>query len=622
MNFDLPNLFLRKNLFVTKYSKLIAVSAILIIYLFIMFFTNKIINEFYYQEIKNDLLIKSDVIEKKLRNILLREKNGDKEDQAVLVKLVNNLNMRLHTQIDIYRCNHQTECIIYSYVDDLDKDDKNKLRSQEIEKVGRLGGNSFYVEIEKDLMMDKNKKKLNLLSSIRDNKTNTIFVLKISQVITGLNNYWTMILTVIYLLPMGLLLLICLLVAKKIESNLEEIKKRKKIVTCLNDRIDDSDSNNSIYKTTVSLNQLVNNLLRQKQQLDAFFSSMSEGVLAIDNNDHVLYLNRAVIRLFELEDDDYSGKYVYEICEFSICYDFISNIKNSRGHVVREVILSSVQSQDFTASGNVTNKTFQLSGVPLYDHVGDRIGILIIISDISKAKEIEKQHQDFVSNVAHELKTPITSIKGFVDTIFDQNVTDKEEIFKYLNIVRRQSERLISIIDDLLTLSLLQHKRAKLEFTSVSLFEMIEESIDICSLKLNTKKIDINVICNKHVVLKVNIPLFEQAMVNLIDNAIKYSNDHSRIDIVVNDGDAINVCDGNELVIAVEDKGIGIPANDLDHIFERFYRVDKTRSRKSGGTGLGLAIVKHIVDIHNGKTWVKSIKGKGSTFYISVPRNS
>ncbi|MBF0301117.1 MAG: ATP-binding protein [Oligoflexia bacterium] len=620
MNSYLTNFF-----FVNKYRKLIIVISIFTIYLFIIFFSTEVLKDFYLQEIKSDLLIQSEAIKKKIKPILFNQKNENKENENILSKIITNLSLRSHTQIELYRCNNQIGCENYPNIDDININDKNILLISEIRKAGNSTEHSFYFEIIKDIVIDKNIKTLHLLIPLKDNNKSIVFVLKISQIIVGFHSYWPTILIFICLLPILLLLLILLLIAKKIDSDFRDIKKLKQISEFSNNIKENDNNNSSIYKTTVSLNQLVNNLLKQKQQLDSFFSSMNEGVLAIDNNDNILYINRAVTKLLELSDKEYIGNFVYEIAGLSICYQFITDIKIAKDHIVREVTIKSnsqsISSLSQSLYQNEISKVFQLSGVPLYDHIGDRIGILIIVSDVSKAKEIEKKHQEFVSNVAHELKTPITSIKGFIDTIFDQDVTDKDEIFRYLQIVRRQTERLIAIIEDLLTLSLLQHKRTELEFKIVPLIEMIEESVEICRLKSNTKKININVICNKDIVLKVNLPLFEQALVNLIENSIKYSNDHSKIDIVVNDCDDLSQAKENEIVIAVRDEGIGIPLNDLEHIFERFYRVDKTRSRKSGGTGLGLAIVKHITDIHNGRSWVKSTKGKGSVFYISVPGN-
>ncbi|EKE03644.1 MAG: hypothetical protein ACD_20C00173G0003 [uncultured bacterium] len=235
---------------------------------------------------------------------------------------------------------------------------------------------------------------------------------------------------------------------------------------------------------------------------------------------------------------------------------------------------------------------------------------------LTQIKKLENIRQDFIANVSHELKTPITSIKGYAETLIDGAIHNKEDAQKFVNIILNHADRLNNIIEDLLSLSSLDQESEyeQLSVENSSIKDILTSAIQLCTVKAQSKNIELELSCSANIQALVNPSLMEQAVVNLVDNAIKYSSPASKVLIQ-------GMQEGNEAVIKVIDFGCGIPEAHLPRIFERFYRVDKARSRKLGGTGLGLAIVKHISQIHKGHTTVYSTVGAGSVFSIYLPSN-
>ena len=240
------------------------------------------------------------------------------------------------------------------------------------------------------------------------------------------------------------------------------------------------------------------------------------------------------------------------------------------------------------------------------------------MNDITRLKKLENIRRDFVANVSHEIKTPITAIKGFVETLKDGGVESEEDRERFLNIISNHVNRLEAIIDDLLKLSRLEKDTETdegIKLDSEKIFKIVETAVQVCMPAAEAKNIQISFKCDDNLTARVNAPLLEQAVVNLLDNAIKYSNSSSTV--------SVNAYkDANGISIEVIDEGRGIESKHLPRLFERFYRVDKARSRQQGGTGLGLAIVKHIIQAHGGRVTVKSTYGKGSVFLINIPDNA
>jgi two-component system phosphate regulon sensor histidine kinase PhoR len=263
---------------------------------------------------------------------------------------------------------------------------------------------------------------------------------------------------------------------------------------------------------------------------------------------------------------------------------------------------------------NPEERWLHAHGASLHGSRGQKIGVLIVLHDVTRLRHLENVRRDFVANVSHELRTPITSIKGFVETLVDDGVGDQASAMRFLGIVLRQVNRLDAIINDLLLLSRIErgNEDQRIETDAEPLLQVLQVAQETCEKKAHDKSLQIAVECPCDLVAKINGPLLEQAVINLIDNAIKYSEAGAIIRVIAERDEA-------SAMIRVIDNGCGIAANHLPRLFERFYRVDKARSRELGGTGLGLAIVKHIMTAHQGSVCVESAAGRGSTFTLRLP---
>ncbi len=258
----------------------------------------------------------------------------------------------------------------------------------------------------------------------------------------------------------------------------------------------------------------------------------------------------------------------------------------------------------------------QTHAVALYDGNGSGVGVLVVLNDVTRMRRLENVRSDFVANVSHELRTPITSIRGYVETLLEGAIDDKDNAKKFLEIVLRQSEQLSEIIDDLLALSRIEEtNNREMSFEYQPLLPVLEDALQTCFHKAREKEVSLVVDCADDIQLKINRTLFEQAIVNLLINGITYSEQGGCVTIKVT-----NLMHGEQqcVEIRVIDNGVGIAKEHLPRLFERFYRSDKARNRKLGGTGLGLSIVKHIVQAHQGSVDVKSKRGEGSEFILTI----
>jgi len=345
-------------------------------------------------------------------------------------------------------------------------------------------------------------------------------------------------------------------------------------------------------------------ITKQRNELEAVLSSMIEGVFAVDADGHIMTVNKAAADLLKIDQTDSLGRSVEEIVRNVDLHRFIQKTVESEQLEEADILLPT--------NGN---RYFQLHGVSLSDSQGHKSGAVIVLNDMTRIRRLENIRRDFVANVSHELRTPVTSIQGFVEALLEGGVKEPQQIERYLKIIAKHSNRLNTIIDDLLSLSRLEEdeEKRKISFEQVPLKQVLTGAVELSSVKAAAEKnITVDVVCEDQINAKVNVAFLEQAIVNLVDNAIKYSEPGGTIQVSVQHGD-------KEVAIAVQDEGCGIDKKHLSRIFERFYVVDKGRSRKLGGTGLGLSIVKHIAQIHGGHVTVKSTPGKGSTFTIHLP---
>jgi two-component system phosphate regulon sensor histidine kinase PhoR len=344
--------------------------------------------------------------------------------------------------------------------------------------------------------------------------------------------------------------------------------------------------------------------LRQLAEHEAVLAGMVEGVLAVDPALRILSMNPAAARLFGTDPAAARGRSLLEVARNADLERFVALAAGAREPVEAEI---SVHKQD--------ERRVSLHGNVLYDAAGRALGALIVLNDVTTLRRLENMRRDFVANVSHELKTPITSIQGFVETLVAGKAQTPEEGDRFLRIVQRQAERLGAIIDDLLNLSRIERdtETGEIALQWAELEPVLLAAVQGCEVQARAKEIALELRTAPGLAARVNGPLLEQALVNLIDNAVKYSPEGGRVQV-----EAGETPEG--IALRVQDWGSGIPPQHLPRLFERFYRVDKARSRKLGGTGLGLAIVKHIAQAHGGQARVDSAPGEGSTFTILLPR--
>jgi len=401
-------------------------------------------------------------------------------------------------------------------------------------------------------------------------------------------------------------------VVKKISAPLEELRRGA-------ERFAQGDLNYKLGEThnwefdrlAASLNtmaaQLEDRLTRLETtngEHEAILASMSEGVLAVAVDRTVFSLNTAAAKLLGSERSRIQGRTLHEVVRHPRLRNFIERALQSRAPL----------EEDLELGDDAHERVLQARGALLRDARGGSHGVVIVLKDVSRMRQLETMRTDFAANVSHELKTPITSIKGFVETLLDGAMQDPDDCRRFLQIVAKQSDRLNAIIDDLMSLARIEQNASSSEIAleSSAVKPVLEAAVEECLVKAREKEIKLEVQCLADVRAELNAALLEQAVANLIDNAVKYSGQGSQIEIRAARSE-------REVTISVSDHGCGIPAEHIPRLFERFYRVDKARSRKVGGTGLGLAIVKHIVYAHRARITVDSKPGEGSTFTIHLP---
>ena len=345
-------------------------------------------------------------------------------------------------------------------------------------------------------------------------------------------------------------------------------------------------------------------LVQNNNEQKAVLASMAEGVLALDSQERVISMNMASARLLGLDQTQAQGRRLREVVRNADLSRFITRALDDAEPVEADVLLLGDR-----------QRVMQARGSALHDVDGRAIGAVIVLNDVTDFRRLEHIRRDFVANVSHELKTPVTSIKGFVETLLDGAVNDPQDADRFLRIIAKQADRLHAIIEDLLSLSKIEQSEDSedIALQEVPLRPVLESAVNTCQSIAQERNIEVLLACDERLQAKINPVLLEQAVVNLLDNALKYSDPGRQVQVEAAETDT-------EVTIRVTDHGCGIAAEHVVRIFERFYRVDRARSRKLGGTGLGLAIVKHIVQTHRGHVTVDSTPGIGSTFTIHLPK--
>lgn len=357
----------------------------------------------------------------------------------------------------------------------------------------------------------------------------------------------------------------------------------------------------ALNKMAHDIEDKIEELELRNQHLAAILQSMVEGIIVVDDKSRILSLNSPAEGIFNISKKDAQDKLFLEVIPNNDIAELINEVLEKEEFLSRELSLVwPVQ------------KIFRIDVSPIFEKKRAS-GCLVVIHDITEIRKLETMRKDFVANVSHELKTPLTSIKGFTETLLEGAWRDEKNAQLFLGIIREHSQRLDNLINDLLSLSHLESKEISLNRSSIKLKELADEIL--AGFKSLSKKKSVRIHNDLPDQLQINADKdkLNQVFTNLIDNAIKFNKEGGFVRIAGQEA-------AGDIKIIVEDAGVGIPPKDLPRIFERFYRVNKGRSREMGGTGLGLAIVKHIVELHAGEVGVESTEGLGAKFWFTLPK--
>lgn len=356
----------------------------------------------------------------------------------------------------------------------------------------------------------------------------------------------------------------------------------------------------SFNDMTENLKLTIDELLSRNHETEAILESMADSLIAVNQNLKVVMLNPAAQQMFGLSKNEAIGRHLLEIIRDRELFDSINEVLTTNNTIYKEIKIVNIQ-----------ETVFRVHIAPI---VGEKtLGAVAVLRDISDLRRLEKTKTEFVANVSHELKTPLTSIAGFVETLLDGSYKDENNCSRFLKIIKEETDRMTNLIKELLYLSKIESKIEPIQKTTVDIFDVITRALNVLQTSIREKQHQVILDIPEHinpVISKEDYLL--QIMINLLDNAVKYTSPNGKIKVKVME-------DKTNLYVTIADNGVGITEESLSRIFERFYRVDKARSKAVGGTGLGLSIVKHLVKGLNGEISVKSELGKGTTFLVTIP---
>lgn len=358
----------------------------------------------------------------------------------------------------------------------------------------------------------------------------------------------------------------------------------------------------SLNQMSVQLKDSFAEMNQKNAELTTILSNMNHGVIAIDNKSRIVHLNEAARKVLRIPmNEAVIGQNILEVYRESFILELMTYLEDE-----------ACEKTSFESRIH-SNQVLRVY-INQIEENNSINGHIIIFEDITLLKNLEKMRRDFVANVSHELKTPITTIKGFIETIQVNQITDPKTLERFYSIIYEESDRLSRLVSDILVLSQLENKGGfERKFELLHIDTEIMQIFDILKLSAEAKAMALVLNCEESIELEFVADEFRQMMINLIDNAIKYSEPGQRVEVTLSEAT-------ENVIIRVRDRGYGIPEKDVDRIFERFYRVDKSRSKEKGGTGLGLAIVKHIVNNNRGTIVVSSQVGQGTEFKITLSK--
>jgi two-component system phosphate regulon sensor histidine kinase PhoR len=356
----------------------------------------------------------------------------------------------------------------------------------------------------------------------------------------------------------------------------------------------------SMNKTAARLDRTIRTLTEERNLSSAILGSMVEGVAVVNASERLLFSNRGFGEILDLDVPPQSGSALVEVVRQTELIEAVREVLKGEPRVETEIVTGTLR-QHFFAVTVASVSAAETSGA------------VIVLHDITELRKLERVRRDFVANVSHEFKTPLTAIQGFTETLLAGAIDDPQNRIRFLEIILEHSRRLARLTDDLLKLSKMDADRLELEIRRLSVSQFVESCIETTQRPAAEKNLRISVNLPQRLPdIAADRRRLAEVLQNLLDNAMQYTPAGGQIKVSAS-------ADGAEVTFTVSDTGIGIPRADQSRIFERFYRVDVARSREVGGTGLGLSIAKHLVEVHGGRIWVESEVGQGSQFHFTVP---
>ena len=353
---------------------------------------------------------------------------------------------------------------------------------------------------------------------------------------------------------------------------------------------------------TEQLHVQIDTMAADRNKTLAILAGMVEGVVAVDREERVVHANAAAQAILGVDAKTALGRRIWEVMRVVEVSDALGETMRQNRVRVSEVRIPTPQK----------DQVIQLTATPLRNGSDQIDGAVVVLHDVSELRQLESVRRDFVANISHELKTPLTAIRGLVETLIDDHAMDPETHDRFIEKIRDQSSRLGNLVSDLLTLSRLESGPGGLRFEAMDLRETVAESCRTQTHAAETKRVDLHATMpDRPVTIEGDSEAMRELVDNLVSNAIKYTPSGGRVDVRLS-------AENGSAVLEVADTGIGIPPEEQSRVFERFYRVDKARSRQMGGTGLGLSIVKHVALAHGGSVSLKSASGRGSTFRVQL----
>lgn len=389
-------------------------------------------------------------------------------------------------------------------------------------------------------------------------------------------------------------------------------KRNLGILNSISHIISDSKDSVPVIKIIDALSEMKENLearyseaTKSRENMRIILENVNDGIAIVNGEGKIMLSNSSVCRFMGIENCSLENKKIVEVFENYDILNFVD--KNLKNFTADSMEFSLIYPQ---------KRYLKCDAIPVMLKENEK-ALIIVIKDITKERELDNFRREFISNVSHELKTPLTSIHGYAETLMDDDFKDVETAKKFLGIIENESARMSRLINDLLDLQKLEEEKTKFQFEEIDLSKVVEYVSRIVKPMTESLGVELKISCKDHIKIYGDFDRLVQAILNLTDNAIKYTsqkeNGIKSVEVIC------EMIDEQSCQVIVRDTGIGIPSDALSRLFERFYRVDKARSRKVGGTGLGLSIVKMIVEAHKGKIEVSSELGKGSEFKVILP---